>query len=56
MITIFRDKRTAVFFEGERMKAFQRFERQAMLWLDRLHAAECPMAMNTLGNNRLEKG
>jgi len=38
------------------MKAFQVFERQAMLRLDCIHAVECPMAMNTLGNNRFEKG
>jgi proteic killer suppression protein len=36
-----------------RVKAFQGFERQAMLRLDRLHAADRLMALNTPGN-RLE--
>jgi hypothetical protein len=31
VIISFRDKRTLAFFEGERVKAFQGFERQAML-------------------------
>ena len=31
MIISFRDKRTGTFFEGERVKSFQGFERQAML-------------------------
>ena len=47
MIISFRDKRTRAFFEGVRVKAFQGFERPAMLRLDRL------MALNTPGN-RLE--
>ena len=53
MILSFRDKRPRAFFEGERVKAFQGFERQAMLRLDRLHSADCLMALNTPGN-RLE--
>ena len=53
MIPSFRDKQTRAFFEGERVKAFQAFERQAMLRLDRLHAADCLLALNTPGN-RLE--
>jgi proteic killer suppression protein len=53
MIISFRDKRTRIFFEGERVKAFQGFERQAMLRLDRLHAADRLRALNTPGN-RLE--
>jgi toxin HigB-1 len=53
MIASFRDKRTGSFFEGERVKVFQDFERQAMLRLDRLHAADHLMALNTPGN-RLE--
>ena len=53
MIVSFRDRRTRAFFEGERVKAFQSFERQAMLRLDRLHAAERLLALNTPGN-RLE--
>ena len=53
MIISFRDKRTRAFFEGVRVKAFQGFERQAMLRLDRLHAADRLMALNTPGN-RLE--
>jgi toxin HigB-1 len=47
MIISFRDKRTRAFFEGERVKEFQGFERQAMLRLDRLHAADRLMALNT---------
>ena len=54
MIISFRDKRTRAFFEGERVKAFHSFERQAMLRLDRLHAADTLMALNTPGN-RLER-
>jgi toxin HigB-1 len=50
MIIDFRDKRTRSFYEGERVKAFQGFERQAMLRLDRLHAADRLMALNTPGN------
>jgi len=38
MIISFRDRRTRAFFDGERVRAFQGFERQAMLRLDRLHA------------------
>jgi addiction module HigA family antidote len=53
MIISFRDKRTRAFFEGERVQAFQGFERQAILRLDRLHAADRLMALNTPGN-RLE--
>ena len=53
MIISFRDKRTRAFFDGERVQAFQRFERQAVMRLDRLHAADCLMALNTPGN-RLE--
>ena len=53
MILGFRDKRTRAFFEGERVKEFEGFERQAMLRLDRLHAADRLMALNTPGN-RLE--
>jgi proteic killer suppression protein len=54
MILSFRDKRTRVFFEGVRVKAFQGFERQAMLRLERLHAADRLLALNTPGN-RLER-
>jgi proteic killer suppression protein len=53
MIISFRDKRARAFFEGKWVKAFQRFERQAMLRLERLHAADRLMALNTPGN-RLE--
>ncbi len=53
MIISFRDKRTRTFFEGRRVRAFQGFERQAMMRLDRLHAADRLMALNTPGN-RLE--
>ncbi len=54
MIMSFRDKRTRGFFYGERVNAFQGFERQAMLRLDRLHAADRLVALNTPGN-RLER-
>ena len=53
MIVSFRDKRTRSFFEGEWVRAFQGFERQAMLRLDRLDAAGRLVALNTPGN-RLE--
>lgn len=53
MIKSFRDKKTAAFFAGERVKAFEGFERQAMLRLERLHAADRLWALNTPGN-RLE--
>lgn len=53
MIISFRDKRTRLFFEGERIKAFQGIEMQAMMRLDRLQAADCLLALNTPGN-RLE--
>jgi toxin HigB-1 len=53
MILSFRDKRTRQFWEGRRIKAFSGFERQAMLRLDRLHAADRLGALNTPGN-RLE--
>jgi toxin HigB-1 len=53
MILSFRDKRTRAFFEGERVKKFQGFDRQAMLRLERLHAADRLPALNTPGN-RLE--
>jgi proteic killer suppression protein len=49
MIISFRDKRSRAFFDGERVKAFQGFERQALLRLDRLHAADRLMALNTPG-------
>ena len=49
MIISFRDKRTRMFFEGERVKAFHGIERQAMLRLDRLDAADRLMALNTPG-------
>ena len=52
MIISFRDKRTGSFFEGARVKAFQRLELQAMLRLDRLHAADRLMALKTPGNRK----
>jgi plasmid maintenance system killer protein len=42
MIISFRDKRTRMFFEGERVKAFHGIERQAMLRLDRLESGGPP--------------
>ena len=53
MIINFRNKQTRAFFEGEWVKAFQGFERQAMLRLERLPAADRLLALNTPGN-RLE--
>ena len=53
MIVSFRDRRTRMFFEGQWVKAFQGLERQATLRLDRLHAADRLIALNTPGN-RLE--
>ena len=53
MIISFRNRQTRAFFEGKRVKAFHGFERQAMLRLERLHAADRLMALNTPGN-RLE--
>ncbi len=53
MILSFRAKRTRAFFEGGRVKAFHSIERQAMLRLERLHAADQLLALNTPGN-RLE--
>ncbi len=53
MIISFRDKRTRQFFEGRRIRAFQGFDRAAMLRLERLHAADRLGALNTPGN-RLE--
>jgi toxin HigB-1 len=53
MILGFRDKRSRLFFEGERVKGFQGFKRQAMQRLDRLYAADRVLALNTPGN-RLE--
>jgi plasmid maintenance system killer protein len=51
MIIGFRDKRTRVFFDGEKVKAFHGIERQAMLRLDRLHAADRLMALHTSGSS-----
>ena len=53
MIPSFRDKRVRAFFEGERVKAFHSIERQAMMRLERLQAADRLMARHTPGN-RLE--
>ena len=53
MIISFRNRQTRAFFEGKRVKAFHGFERQAMLRLERLHAADRLMALITPGN-RLE--
>jgi proteic killer suppression protein len=50
MILSFRVKRTRALFEGERVKAFQAFERQVMWRLDRVYAADRLLALNTPGN------
>ena len=54
MIVSYRDKRTRRFAEGERVKAFSRFARQAEVRLDRLDAATSVNDLGALAGNRLE--
>ena len=50
----YRDKRTAQFAEGIRVKEFQAFERQAHKRLDILEAADNKEALMYLPSNRFE--
>ena len=54
MIVSFRDKRSARFAAGQRVKAFSGFARQAGMRLDRLEAAESLADLAALPGNRLE--
>ncbi|MGA7579204.1 MAG: type II toxin-antitoxin system RelE/ParE family toxin [Desulfobaccales bacterium] len=53
MIGSFRDKRTRQFAEGNRVKAFSGFERQAEMKLDELESAMSLLDLDLPGN-RLE--
>jgi proteic killer suppression protein len=54
MILSCRDRRTQAFAEGERVKAFSGFERQAHKRLRLLHLARHLQALRALPGNRLE--
>jgi len=54
MIVGFRDKQTAQFAAGKRIKAFAGFERAARLKLDRLEAAVALTDLSALPGNRFE--
>ena len=54
MIASYRDKRTADFAAGKRVKAFSGIERAARLKLDRLEAAVALKDLAVLPGNRLE--
>jgi proteic killer suppression protein len=54
MIVNYRDKRTADFAAGKRVKAFSRIERSARLKLDRLAAALSLKDLAALPGNRFE--
>ena len=54
MIVNYRDKRTARFAGGQRVKAFSGFARQAEIRLDRLEAATSLTDLASLPGNRLE--
>lgn len=54
MIRSYRDKRTARFAAGERVKAFSGFARQAEKALDRLDAATSVGDLAALPGNRFE--
>lgn len=54
MIVSFRDKRTRQFAEGNRVKAFTGFERQAEMKLDQLESATSLLDLDLPGN-RLER-
>lgn len=54
MIRSFRDRRTERFAQGERIKAFSGFARQAEIRLDRLDAATSLGDLAALPGNRLE--
>ena len=54
MIVSYRDKRTADFAAGKRVKAFSGIERPARLKLDRLEAAHVLQDLAALPGNRFE--
>jgi proteic killer suppression protein len=54
VIVSFRDRQTARFNSGERVKAFAGFERAARLKLDRLNAAVALTDLSALPGNRFE--
>ena len=54
MIVSFKDRRTEKFADGERVRAFSGFARQAELRLDRLDAAVSLSDLVALSGNRLE--
>jgi toxin HigB-1 len=54
MILGFRDKRTEMFADGEHVRAFQGFERQAWKRLEILSAASSLTDLAGLPSNRLE--
>ncbi|MBI4475579.1 MAG: type II toxin-antitoxin system RelE/ParE family toxin [Acidobacteria bacterium] len=54
MIVSYRDKRTADFAAGKRVKAFSGIERAARLKLDRLEAAHILQDLAALPGNRFE--
>jgi proteic killer suppression protein len=54
MIVSYRDKRTADFDTGKRVKAFSGVERAARLKLDRLEAAQALTDLAALPGNRFE--
>ena len=54
MIVSYRDKRTADFAAGKRVKAFSGIERPARLKLDRLEAAHVRQDLAALPGNRFE--
>jgi toxin HigB-1 len=54
MIVGYRDKRTAEFAAGRRVKAFSAIERPARLKLDRLEAAHILQDLAALPGNRFE--
>lgn len=54
MIVSYRDKRTADFAAGKRVKAFSAIERAARLKLDRVDAADVLQDLAALPGNRFE--
>ena len=54
MIRSYRDKRTRTFAEGERVKAFQGFKKQAEKRLEILDAADSLNDLAVLPSNRFE--
>lgn len=54
MILSYRDRRTRDFAEGQRVRAFEGFRRQAEMRLDRLASAPSLRALGGFRGNRLE--